>query len=127
MAAKFDNIGILSILNGTKTLCAEDLVLSKGGVAAILEQKSILNNFGSNLKELMLLNSKQKQKKQNEMQSLSTELKSMKVKDFIMLKKLGAGQFGNVYMVMLPRSSVLYSLKCISKAQVVDQGLEIFI
>ena len=34
----------------------------------------------------------------------------------ISIKKLGAGQFGNVYLVKNHNDSKLYALKCISKS-----------
>lgn len=48
----------------------------------------------------------------------------MKLEQFIVVKKLGQGQFGNVYMVIDSKSGRLYGMKCINKSSVVEQTLE---
>jgi serine/threonine protein kinase len=47
---------------------------------------------------------------------LKTLAKSFNIKDFLVLKKLGEGQFGQVFLVTYGKSSKVYALKCISKA-----------
>ena len=46
----------------------------------------------------------------------------MKLDNFIVLKKLGNGQFGSVYLVkdVKSKDGKKYALKCISKAMVVE-------
>lgn len=51
----------------------------------------------------------------------------VKLKDIIVLKHLGAGQFGSVFLVKMEGSSNLYALKCIRKEQVVSQHLEKYV
>eukprot|EP01017_Pseudomicrothorax_dubius_P018366 TRINITY_DN2034_c0_g3_i3.p1 TRINITY_DN2034_c0_g3~~TRINITY_DN2034_c0_g3_i3.p1 ORF type:complete len:734 (-),score=140.48 TRINITY_DN2034_c0_g3_i3:35-2236(-) len=42
----------------------------------------------------------------------------------ILIKKLGAGHFGNVYLVYASVNQNLYAIKCISKEQTVEDGME---
>lgn len=42
--------------------------------------------------------------------------KNFELKDFSVVKKLGEGQFGQVFLVVHNASKKLYALKCISKA-----------
>jgi len=44
----------------------------------------------------------------------------MGLENFICLRKLGNGQFGNVYLIKEKNKSQLYAMKCISKASVVE-------
>lgn len=56
------------------------------------------------------------------------KLKSMetriKIEDLIFIKKLGAGQFGSVYLVKHKDKKNFYALKTIAKFQILDQNLE---
>lgn len=49
---------------------------------------------------------------------------ALKLPDMIMIKKLGFGQFGCVYLVRNRENRKLYALKCISKLQILEQNLE---
>jgi cGMP-dependent protein kinase len=44
--------------------------------------------------------------------------------DFQVLKKLGEGQFGTVFLVTDPSKSKFYALKCISKYETIKCKLE---
>ncbi|KAM3131653.1 hypothetical protein pb186bvf_016184 [Paramecium bursaria] len=55
--------------------------------------------------------------------SQKKDYSNLKLEDFVSLKKLGQGQFGNVYLVRNKDQS-FYALKCISKQQIVEQHLE---
>ena len=48
----------------------------------------------------------------------------MKLDDFMALKKLGEGQFGNVFLVTDSQKQNFYALKCISKYETVKTKLE---
>ena len=62
------------------------------------------------------------------MMNMDSTLKKMGAKihleDLIYYKKLGAGQFGSVYLVREKNQDQFYALKCVSKQQVVEQNLE---
>ena len=49
----------------------------------------------------------------------------IKLEDLIFHKRLGAGQFGAVYMVKIKDNDTLFALKCVPKQIIVDQCLEI--
>jgi len=51
----------------------------------------------------------------------------LKAKDFVVLKKLGEGHFGIVYLVNHSKSPTLFAIKCISKAQIFDQNLNVIV
>ena len=48
----------------------------------------------------------------------------IKLEDLIYYKKLGAGQFGSVYLVREKNHEDFMALKCVSKQQVVEAQLE---
>jgi len=48
----------------------------------------------------------------------------IKLEDLIFIKKLGAGQFGSVYLVKPKDKKQFYGLKTIAKYQILDQSLE---
>lgn len=48
----------------------------------------------------------------------------IRVEDLVFVKKLGSGQFGWVYLVKHKDIDTCYALKSVSKASVVEQGLE---
>ncbi|CAD8053971.1 unnamed protein product [Paramecium primaurelia] len=50
--------------------------------------------------------------------------KHFQLDQLIYVKKLGLGQFGNVYLVHNKMDKKIYALKCISKAQIIEQNLE---
>jgi cGMP-dependent protein kinase len=55
---------------------------------------------------------------------LRAECDKYSVNDFKVLKKLGEGQFGTVFLVTDPSKSRFFALKCIPKAETVKQKLE---
>lgn len=55
---------------------------------------------------------------------LAASIQQLKLDQFVVLKKLGNGQFGSVYLVKELKSKKTYALKCISKAMVIEQQLE---
>lgn len=60
----------------------------------------------------------------NPAQAKQLESINIKLACLIMIKKLGFGQFGSVYLVKNKETSKMYALKCISKQQVLEQNLE---
>ena len=46
---------------------------------------------------------------------MKIQTKNMNVGDFYVLKKLGQGQFGQVFLVADKNKQNIYALKCISK------------
>jgi len=48
----------------------------------------------------------------------------IKLTDLIFIKKLGAGQFGSVYLVKHKEKKLQYALKTIAKFQILEQNLE---
>ena len=48
----------------------------------------------------------------------------VKLEDLLFMKKLGAGQFGSVYLVKHKDKKLFYGLKTIAKFQILDQNLE---
>lgn len=50
---------------------------------------------------------------------MKIQTKSMAIGDFFVLKKLGQGQFGQVFLVTDKNKSNIFALKCISKYETV--------
>ncbi|CAK84769.1 unnamed protein product (macronuclear) [Paramecium tetraurelia] len=103
-----------------------DPVIAKDkSVLAEIDFKRFEEVIGGSLDQVINKNQKisEKHKKQ---ESYKHDYSHLKLEEFVSLKKLGQGQFGNVYLVKNPKDNPphFYALKCISKAQIVDQHLE---
>ncbi|EGR27103.1 hypothetical protein IMG5_201250 [Ichthyophthirius multifiliis] len=100
----------------------EDLVIigpeCKLGVIQIDKLEKQLGN----LYQLTLKNQENSVKEVEEKNREKCILNSMTLQDFEVVKKLGFGQFGSVYLVK--KGDNLYSMKCISKAQVSKENLQ---
>ncbi|CAD8125704.1 unnamed protein product [Paramecium sonneborni] len=94
-------------------------------ILAEIDFKRFEEVIGGSLDQVINKNQKinEKHKKQ---QSYKHDYSHLKLEEFTSLKKLGQGQFGNVYLVKNPKDNPphFYALKCISKQQIVDQHLE---
>ena len=66
----------------------------------------------------------QKKINSTEVSDLKKNADKIKLEDLIFYKKLGAGQFGSVYLVRTKDSQDFMALKCVSKQQVVEAQLE---
>lgn len=58
------------------------------------------------------------------MNKLKSIEQKIKLEDLVLIKKLGAGQFGSVYLVKHRDKKIFYALKTIAKFQILDQNLE---
>lgn len=58
---------------------------------------------------------------------VTSEKESYKLSDFVLVKAIGKGQFGHVYLVKEASSGNLYALKVMSKLAIYDQGLESYV
>lgn len=58
-----------------------------------------------------------------ELTNIEPKLQNMKLEDFIFIKEIGYGQFGEVYLLE-DREKNKYAIKCIPKTKVEDLNLE---
>lgn len=58
------------------------------------------------------------------MQDLKNVSKAFQLNDFSVIKKLGEGQFGQVFLVMNNKDLKKYALKCVSKSETLKYKLE---
>lgn len=56
--------------------------------------------------------------------SFRKAVEGLKIEDLIYIKKLGEGQFGEVYLVFSPKTKVFYALKAISREKIAKFNLE---
>ena len=63
-------------------------------------------------------------KQKSNLMSLKEEATKYDLKDFEVLKELGEGQFGTVYLVTTKDKKRFYALKCISKYETLKCKLE---
>lgn len=116
VAEKFGSIGAQDIYDLSSNKCPDDLiVVSEKCTVGILRLGDITKAIGGALKDVVENNKKKQNQKQEMEISLEKTLRQINFNDFICLKHLGAGQFGNVYLVKLPNQDNIYALKCISK------------
>ncbi|EAR85527.2 CGMP-dependent kinase 5-1 (macronuclear) [Tetrahymena thermophila SB210] len=101
---------------------SEDTLLAEISFQQLYEQIG-----GKNIEEIIDKNKDShevKYMKRANSKDLNKEYEHLKLEDMISIKKLGFGQFGSVYLVKSKSDSNYYALKCISKAQVIEQSLE---
>ncbi|KAL4488509.1 hypothetical protein ABPG72_013077 [Tetrahymena utriculariae] len=101
---------------------SEDTLLAEISFQQLFEQIG-----GKNIEEIIDKNKDShevKYMKRANSKDLNKEHEHLKLEDMISIKKLGFGQFGSVYLVKSKSDSNFYALKCISKAQVIEQSLE---
>lgn len=125
-ATKYELWGedFLFLENANKKL-EDDLIATSDAIIAEIDYEKFKNVVGGTIEELLKKNENSYEKK---MMQYSSNVKkngsSLLLKDLIHIKKLGAGQFGSVYLVRSQAISNLFALKCVSKKQVMEQNLE---
>jgi len=103
----------------------DNIVMDGEGVLAELDFGKFYECLGGNYEQIMKKNEKSHEKKMmNIVSELKKHAKSVTLEELVFYKKLGYGQFGSVYLVKHHSSSEFFALKCVSKAQVVEQSLE---
>ncbi|CAD8129448.1 unnamed protein product [Paramecium sonneborni] len=94
-------------------ILADSLIMKSDGFISQIQIKVFFEIIGDNLKEIY-----QQQK--------IAHINNIKIKleELISIKILGQGDFTNIYLVHNKSENKNYSLKCISKAQIIKQNLE---
>ncbi|KAM3137532.1 hypothetical protein pb186bvf_010322 [Paramecium bursaria] len=121
-------------LFGDKVLFQQDnkqstspVSMIKDGLIAQIETNLFFELIGGTLQEIFKKNEKAHDrfmvKKDDEVEKVN-QYDHLKLDQMISIRKLGQGQFGNVYLVQNKTDKKLYALKCISKAQIIEQNLE---
>ncbi|CAD8186439.1 unnamed protein product [Paramecium pentaurelia] len=106
---------------------AESLqVKSDEAIIAEFEIKMFMQMIGGSVEQMIQKNENSHEQKYLNRPSalLKKDYSNITLDKLICIKKLGQGQFGNVYLVRTNQEDKLYALKCISKAQIVEQHLE---
>nr|CAH69748.1 cGMP-dependent protein kinase 13-3 [Paramecium tetraurelia] len=96
-------------------------------IIAEFEIKMFFDMIGGSVEQMIQKNEnshEQKYLNRVSVQQQKKDYSNLKLDNLICIKKLGQGQFGNVYLVRTAQDEKLYALKCISKAQIVEQHLE---
>ena len=98
----------------------------EGTIVAKLYADVFKNKFECLLDDLVLKTEKEivedKVKEEEEKRQWKTDTSKIEFKDLQVIKEVGSGQFGNVFLVK--SNSEKYALKCVSKQMVIDQGIE---
>ncbi|KAL4507522.1 hypothetical protein ABPG73_012210 [Tetrahymena malaccensis] len=93
-------------------------------ITGSIKIEKLVNLFGESPFDVINKNKQVKEQSAIEESNLKSQVSNMKLSDLIVIKKLGFGQFGSVFLVKEKGKKKLYGLKCVSKAQVVEQSLE---
>ncbi|EAR92057.2 CGMP-dependent kinase 9-1 (macronuclear) [Tetrahymena thermophila SB210] len=93
-------------------------------ITGSIKIEKLVNLFGESPFDVINKNKQVKEQSAIEESNLKSQVNNMKLSDLIVIKKLGFGQFGSVFLVKEKGKKKLYGLKCVSKAQVVEQSLE---
>jgi cGMP-dependent protein kinase len=107
----------------------EDIIFGCDSTIALIKLNAFSQCIGGTLDTVMKRNEKGHERTILSMSASPAQAKhiesiNMKLSNMIMIKKLGFGQFGSVYLVKNKETSKMYALKCISKQQVLEQNLE---
>nr|CAH69660.1 cGMP-dependent protein kinase 13-1 [Paramecium tetraurelia] len=101
-------------------------VITEEAIIAEFEIKTFMQIIGGSVEQMIQKNeNSHEQKYLNHPSALQKkDYSNLTLDKLICIKKLGQGQFGNVYLVRTSQEDKMYALKCISKAQIVEQHLE---
>ncbi|KAL4509200.1 hypothetical protein ABPG72_018131 [Tetrahymena utriculariae] len=100
------------------------VILGEQCITGSIKIDKLVNLFGESPFDVINKNKQVKEQSAIEESNLKSQVSNMKLSDLIVIKKLGFGQFGSVFLVKEKGKKKLYGLKCVSKAQVVEQSLE---
>ncbi|CAD8067231.1 unnamed protein product [Paramecium primaurelia] len=106
-------------------ILTDSLIMKQDGLISQIQIKVFFEIIGGTLEQIFLKNEKAHDRfiKKEEGQK-KDQYDHFKLDELISIKKLGQGQFGNVYLVHNKIDKKNYALKCISKAQIIEQNLE---
>ncbi|CAK55705.1 unnamed protein product (macronuclear) [Paramecium tetraurelia] len=110
---------------GENVKLGEPVIMKDDGMIAVITFKQFFEIIGGSLEQIFAKNEKAHdrfiKKEDGQKQDM---YKHFELDQLISVKKLGQGQFGNVYLVYNKLDKKTYALKCISKAQIIEQNLE---
>lgn len=111
-------------LKNRDKLVPYDIYMAEGGKVAEIKFSKFFECIGGDLEIVIQKNENNHEVKYMKKQKSQANVDYLKLEDMIMIKKLGFGQFGSVYLCRNSKDEKLYALKCIIKAQIVEQHLE---
>jgi cGMP-dependent protein kinase len=105
----------------------DDFCMKTDGLISCLDIEKLFYIVGGvDLESIFKKNERSHEKRLEQSVNLGfrDEVTKLSLQDLIHVRKLGEGQFGHVYLVCNKNNGKLYALKCMSKAQIIDQSLE---
>ena len=103
-----------------------DIKMKENGKIAWTTLGELVKAFGCNISEAILNSdtiSKMVEQQKKEKSHLLEASKNLKLEDFQVVKKLGEGQFGHVFLVTDKTKENFYALKSISKEETIKTRL----
>ncbi|EGR32104.1 protein kinase domain protein [Ichthyophthirius multifiliis] len=104
----------------------KDIVMQADGVLCVISFENFKKCIGGDIENVIKENANSHEIKMQQ-QTKANDYSHILLNNLIYIKKLGAGQFGNVYLVANKTSDQLYALKSVSKAQIVQQKIEKYV
>lgn len=106
--------------------------METNGVICKLSLKRALSILGGSYKVALEKTAMSQQKKLEEGELENTEkpnidLKGINLDDLIFIKRLGSGQFGQVFLVKHPKIESPFALKCLPKKRVKEESLALHV
>jgi cGMP-dependent protein kinase len=99
-----------------------DLVMSENGILSEMDHATFTASIAGVLEDVIKRNEKSHEKK-IVVQKTEKKQPEFLLEELTFIKKIGAGQFGSVYLVQC-KSKKLYALKTIAKAKIQQNNLE---
>ena len=97
-------------------------------ISFIFEKSPFLSKIlGCNLQELLVSKGKKLTNENNKMKKIRDPVDSIGYYDFLPMKLLGKGSFGQVYLVRMKENGSYYAMKLINKEKIYQEGLESYI
>lgn len=103
-----------------------DVFMETDGGICKVKLKSALEALGGDYQNAVMRNKNNEEsmeafQRQNSM--VKERAQKIKIEDLIVIRKLGEGQFGQVYLVKDPNYQIPFAVKTISKSQIASENL----
>ncbi|KAL4510050.1 hypothetical protein ABPG72_010243 [Tetrahymena utriculariae] len=118
-------LGAKEIISGDETsMYGQNIVTEEDSVIGQVKISDLVAKLSGTLQDILKKNQKVSEQLEAKESQIRQNIENLTIDDLEVVKKLGNGQFGSVYLVKNKDTKQIYALKCVSKSSVVETSLE---